>query len=68
MVRGRVRVVGDATEREPVAAGWYFETDETWILVEFFIKSAVLGERKSRDEWPPRYSSWRADAVAAFDR
>jgi hypothetical protein len=68
MLRGRVRVVGDATEREPVAAGWYFETDESWILVEFSIESAVLGERESRDEWPPRYSSWRAAAVAGLDR
>jgi len=68
MVRGRVRIVEDATEREPVAAGWYFETDETWILVEFSIESAVLGERESRDEWPPRYSSWRAEAVAAVGR
>jgi hypothetical protein len=31
-------------------------------------RSAVLGERESRDEWPPRYSSWRAEAVAALDR
>ena len=46
MVRGRVRVVGDATEREPVAAGWYFETDETWILVEFSIE--IGGPRRAR--------------------
>ena len=57
-VRGRARVVVDATEREPLAAGWYFETDETWLLVELSIETAVLGERASPDEWPPRYSSW----------
>jgi hypothetical protein len=68
MIRGRVRVVDGAAEREPVAASWYFETDQTWILVEFSIESAVLGERESRDEWPPRYSSWRAETAAARDR
>ena len=68
MIRGRVRLVADAAEREPIAKGWYFETDETWILVEFSIESAVLGERASSDEWPPRYSSWRAEAVAANER
>jgi hypothetical protein len=68
MVRGRVRVVSDAAEREPIADGWYFEVDETWILVEFSIESAVLGERASSDEWPPRYSSWRPEAIAAHER
>jgi nitroimidazol reductase NimA-like FMN-containing flavoprotein (pyridoxamine 5'-phosphate oxidase superfamily) len=68
MVRGRVRVVGDAAEREAIAAGWYFETDDTWILVEFSIESAVLGERASPDEWPPRYASWHSEAVAAVER
>jgi hypothetical protein len=60
MVRGRVRVVDDAAERDPIAAGWYFETDATWMLVEFSIETAVLGERMDADEWPPRYSSWSA--------
>jgi Pyridoxamine 5'-phosphate oxidase len=60
MVRGRVRVVDDPAERNPIAAGWYFETDDTWTLVEFSIESAVLGERADADEWPPRYSSWSA--------
>jgi hypothetical protein len=65
LVRGRVRVVEDAAEREPIAADWYFETDDSWLLVEFSIESAVLGERATRDEWPPRYSSWTAEVTAA---
>jgi hypothetical protein len=62
-VRGRVRVVDDTAEREAAAARWYFETDETYLLVELLIETAVLGERRDRDEWPPRYSSWKAEAV-----
>jgi hypothetical protein len=65
MVRGRVRVVSDAAEREPIAAGWAFETDPTWTLVELLIGSAVHGERASRDEWPPHYSSWTAEVTPA---
>jgi hypothetical protein len=63
-IRGWVRVIEDAAEREPIAASWSFETDETWLLVEFLVETAVLGERATRDEWPPRYSSWRAEPVA----
>lgn len=61
MVRGRVRVVDDPDELAAHAADWYFETDDTWSLVEFSVERAVLGERRDADEWPPRYSSWRAD-------
>jgi hypothetical protein len=41
-------------------AAWPFEADESYDLYEFFIEHALLGERASADEWPPRYTSWAA--------
>jgi hypothetical protein len=48
-------------ERDRVAAGWYFEVDDTYWLFELRIQSAILGERAA-DEWPPRYKRWSASA------
>jgi dipeptidyl aminopeptidase/acylaminoacyl peptidase len=61
MIRGRARVAADPSERETAAAAWYFEVDDSYTLFEFSIESALLGERADADEWPPRYSSWRAE-------
>jgi hypothetical protein len=58
-VRGRARVVGEPI-RSTVAAGWFFEADEGYELFEFGVESAVLGERPTADDWPPRYTTWRA--------
>jgi hypothetical protein len=60
MIRGRANGVTDAATLARVSAGWYFEIDESFRLFEFGIESAVLGERDSPDEWPPRYSTWPA--------
>jgi hypothetical protein len=57
MIRGRAQVVGEPT-RSSVADGWKFEVDETYELYELLIESAVLGERPTADDWPPRYTSW----------
>jgi hypothetical protein len=54
-VRGRAQPVPDEAVRSAVAAGWSFEVDETYGLVEFRIESALLGRRSNADEWPPRY-------------
>ena len=60
MIRGRARQVGAGTdERATAAAGWSFQPDDTYILFELLIESAVLGNRKA-DEWPPRYTTWKA--------
>jgi hypothetical protein len=59
-LRGRAHLVRDDDVRSAVAAGWSFEVDETYGLVEFTIESALLGSRSNADEWPPRYSSWAA--------
>jgi len=57
MVRGRASVVtGPARDR--AAAGWAFEVDDGYELFELDVESAVLGERATADDWPPRYTSW----------
>jgi len=61
VVRGRARVVDDAAERGAAAAAWSFEVDDDALLFEFLVETALLGERPG-GAWPPRYSSWKADA------
>ena len=57
-LRGRARLVDEATERARVAAGWAFGVDDSYTLFEFSIDTALLGARATVDEWPPQYSSW----------
>ena len=57
MVRGRAAVMTGAA-RDRAAAGWSFEVDDGYELFELGIDSAVLGERPTADDWPPRYTSW----------
>jgi hypothetical protein len=59
-VRGRARRVDDPAIRAAAVAAWPFEADESYDLFEFSIETALLGERRSPDEWPPRYTSWAA--------
>jgi hypothetical protein len=63
-LRGRARLVVDAAVQAAAAAEWDFEVDDTYRLFEFSIDSALLGERPTADDWPPRYTSWRAAAAA----
>ena len=63
MLRGRARMVDDPTERGRVAEGWTFEADDGYTLFEFGIEQAILGVRQTADDWPPRYTSWRAPAT-----
>jgi hypothetical protein len=58
-VRGRAQLIPSGETRERVAAGWFFTVDDSYWLFELLIESAVLGERDA-DEWPPRYTRWRA--------
>jgi hypothetical protein len=61
-VRGRARLVNAGELRDRVAAGWFFEVDDSYWLFELRIESAILGERGA-DEWPPRYTRWSAAAT-----
>ena len=59
-VRGRASLVTSASERSAAAAAWSFEVDDTYTLFEFSISSALLGDRPTADDWPPRYTRWSA--------
>ena len=60
LLRGRAQLVRNGAVRDSVAAGWSFETDESYELFEFSLEDALLGRRDDAEEWPPRYSSWRS--------
>jgi len=60
MVRGQARLVTDPTTRGAAAAGWFFSVSDSYPLYELLIEHALLGERASADDWPPRYRSWRS--------
>jgi Pyridoxamine 5'-phosphate oxidase len=60
MVRGEARLVTDAATRQAAAAGWFFTVSDTYPLYELLIEHALIGERDSADDWPPRYRSWRS--------
>jgi hypothetical protein len=59
MVRGQARLVTDAAVRAAAAAAWFFTVADSYPLYELLIDHALLGERASADDWPPRYRSWR---------
>ena len=50
----------DAPTRQAAAADWFFTVPESYPLYELLIEHAVLGERDSASDWPPRYRSWRS--------
>ena len=57
-LRGRVRRI-DESKRASLADGWSWQVGDA-AAFEFLIDEALLGERDSRDDWPPRYTSWVA--------
>ena len=63
LIRGRVRIVDDPAERAPIVAGWMFTPDDSYLLVEFLIETALLGHRPTRNDWPPRYTTFAANEV-----
>lgn len=62
-VRGRARFVEDHALRRSVLETWAFDASSGFDLVELDIEHALVGRRSNRDEWPPRYTSWRAGAA-----
>jgi hypothetical protein len=53
-------VVDDPARRAAAAAVWFFTVDDGYRLFELDVEHALLGERATADDWPPRYRSWRA--------
>ena len=60
MLRGEARLVSDADVRASAAGDWFFTVSDAYPLYELLIVHALLGERNSPKEWPPRYRSWRS--------
>jgi hypothetical protein len=58
VVRGRVVEV-DGDRRRSLAEGWSWTVGEARCF-ELLVEEAVIGERETRDDWPPRYSVWPA--------
>jgi len=56
MVRGHA-LRADDDARAAAIAVWSFKPDDTYVLFELGVESAVLG-RRGPDEWPPRYTTW----------
>jgi hypothetical protein len=59
-IRGHARSIDDPATRARIAANWSFEPDDGYRLFEFLVEHAVAGERRTQNDWPPRYTSWRA--------
>jgi hypothetical protein len=68
MVRGQARQVTDAATRQAAAADWFFTVSDAYPLYELLIEHALLGERDSADDWPPRYRSWRSPGSGPSSR
>lgn len=62
-VRGRAHEVRDRELRTAAAAVWPFEADDGYKLFEFGVEHAIFSERGSADDWPPVYTSWRAETT-----
>lgn len=60
MIRGHARLIEDQAIRSTVAATWFFSVDDSYPLFELFVEHAVLGERATANDWPPKYTSWAA--------
>ncbi len=65
MCRGEARLVTDPAVRQAAAADWFFTVSESYPLYELLIAHALLGERDSAGDWPPRYRSWRSARQSA---
>lgn len=60
LLRGTARLVTDAAVRAAAAGQWFFTVSDDYPLYELLVEHALLGERASVNEWPPRYRSWRS--------
>lgn len=59
LVRGRALLIADGELRAQAVAEWPFSPADDYPLFELDIAHAILGERATADDWPPKYASWR---------
>ena len=60
LVRGHARLVTDADVRQAAVSDWVVTVRDSYPLYELLIGHALLGERESANDWPPKYRSWRS--------
>jgi hypothetical protein len=60
LVRGHVAEVKDGELRARIAQNWFFNVADSYPLYELMIEHAMLGERPTANDWPPKYTSWKA--------
>jgi hypothetical protein len=65
LIRGHASVVTDDALRGRAIAAWPFDASEGYTLFELGVEHALLGERDSAHDWPPRYTTWHASRPAA---
>jgi dipeptidyl aminopeptidase/acylaminoacyl peptidase len=61
LVRGTARLLTDPAIRDNATANWFFTPPPDYPLYELLIEHALLGERGSANDWPPRYRSWKPE-------
>lgn len=64
LVRGHAREVTDPAVRAQAVAAWPFDAGSGYALFELDVAHALLGNRETRDDWPPRYTTWHAPGAA----
>ena len=67
LLRGRAIPVTDQNVRARAVGIWPFDAGDDYPLFELDIEHALLGQRESQDDWPPRYTSWRPNRPAAAE-
>ena len=62
MVRGHAQLIEDPCVRAAVARDWFFTVSDSYPLYELLLEHALLGERATANDWPPKYTAWSASA------
>jgi len=60
LVRGRAVEIKDPDLRAKIAKDWFFNVQDSYPLYELMVEHALLGERATANDWPPVYTSWKA--------
>jgi hypothetical protein len=61
LVAGTAQAVEEPSIREPIVAAYHIPVEPVWALFEFDIERALLARYRTRGDWPPTYTIWRAD-------
>jgi hypothetical protein len=67
LVMGVAQAADGDPVREAIVAAYHTPVEPNWALFEFDIERALLARYRSRGDWPPTYSIWRADADKTSD-